>query len=267
MTKLKLVATDMDGTFLNSQSNYGAESFAKVHQLMDQNDVRFVVASGNQYYQLRSFFEEYPETIYVSENGALITYQDEEYWSSSFDEDSYLKVIDLAEQIPDLELVVCGKNSAYVLKSISDELFEDINHYYFKLKRVSDFREVDDEVLKFASNCPDDVTEKLVDELTVGLSGVATPVSSGHGSIDIIKPGVNKATGLNKLSDILHIKPEEMCAFGDGGNDIEMLDYVGDGVAMNNATDDVKEIADHVTKSNDNNGVINYVQRLLNKEG
>lgn len=263
MEKLKLIATDMDGTFLNSQGQYDTELFSQVHQLLDQNNIKFVVASGNQYYQLRSFFEKYPETIYISENGALITYQGKEYWSSSFSHEKYLDVIDITAQIPDLELVVCGKKSAYVLNTISDELFEDIHRYYFKLEKVDSFRDIDDEILKFASSCPDDVTDKIVVELMVSLDGIATPVSSGHGSIDIIKPGVNKATGLDKLGQIIDIDPEEMCAFGDGGNDIEMLKYVGDGVAMGNATDDVTSISNHQTDDNNNNGVMNYIRKVL----
>lgn len=263
MTHLKLIATDMDGTFLNSRGKYDTELFSEVHQLMDINNIKFVVASGNQYYQLRSFFEKYPETIYISENGALIMYQDKEYWSSSFSYNNYLNVVEIAKQIPDLELVACGKESAYVLDTISDELFEDIHQYYFKLKKVAHFEDVDDEILKFASSCPDEVTDKLVVELMVALDGIAIPVSSGHGSIDIIKPGINKATGLSKLSQLLDIKPEVMCAFGDGGNDIEMLKYVGDGVAMGNATKNVIYSANHQTDDNDNNGVMNYIRKVL----
>ncbi|WP_125565422.1 Cof-type HAD-IIB family hydrolase [Companilactobacillus insicii] len=263
MSKIKLIATDMDGTFLNSQNSYDFESFEEVHKLIDANDIKFVVASGNQYFQLRSFFEKYPETIYVSENGALIMFNGTEYWSSSFTPINYMKVVDIASQIPNLQLVACGKKSAYVLDTISDELFKDINKYYFRLKKVTSFKDVDDEILKFASNCPNEVTDKLVIELMVSLDGIAIPVSSGHGSIDIIKPGVNKATGLKKLSELLNISPEEMCAFGDGGNDIEMLEYVGDGVAMGNATDEVKSAASHVTNSNNQNGVVDYIRKMI----
>ena len=56
-SKPRLVATDMDGTFLNQFGEYDRERFARVLSAMAESDTRFVVASGNQYYQLRTFFE------------------------------------------------------------------------------------------------------------------------------------------------------------------------------------------------------------------
>ncbi|APX73233.1 Cof-type HAD-IIB family hydrolase [Companilactobacillus allii] len=266
MTELKLVATDMDGTFLNDHGTYDESAFKEVYQLMEQRNIQFVVASGNQYYQLQSFFTEYPKTIFVSENGALIAGEDKEYWTSHFDCEAYLKVIEVTSQIKDLDMVACGKKSAYVLSNVSDEWFNQVNHYYTHLKRIDKFENVEDEILKFASNCPDDATNNLVSELTEKLQGIGTPVSGGNGSIDIIQPGMNKAAGLSKLGKELNIKPEEMCAFGDGGNDIEMLQYVGNGIAMENASQLVKNIADTGTESNNNQGVISYLKNILENE-
>ncbi|WP_125764692.1 Cof-type HAD-IIB family hydrolase [Companilactobacillus hulinensis] len=267
MSRLKLVAVDMDGTFLNDHGKYDTEAFREVHQLMDKKNIQFVVASGNQYYQLKSFFEDYPETIFVSENGAMIADNNKEYWSASFNREDYLKVIEITSQIPDLDMVSCGKTSAYVLSNVSDAWFKQVNNYYTHLQRIDKFENVDDEILKFASNCPDNATDGLVQELTDKLKGIGTPVSGGNGSIDIIQPGMNKAAGLSKLGKELDIKPEEMCAFGDGGNDIEMLQYVGDGVAMANAPQLVKNIADNGTGSNNEQGVISYLKNILENEG
>ena len=58
------------------------------------------------------------------------------------------------------------------------------------------------------------------------------------------------------------IAPEEIIAFGDGGNDIEMLRYAGIGVAMGNAADEVKQIADYVTTGVDNNGIAQALQHF-----
>ena len=61
----------------------------------------------------------------------------------------------------------------------------------------------------------------------------------------------------------LHIRPEEVIAFGDAENDISMLEYAGIGVAMGNATEKVKEIADEVTDTNDNDGIAKSLYRHL----
>ena len=55
---IKLIAVDMDGTFLDSRKKFNKERFAALYKRMLEKDIRFVVASGNQYYQLRSFFPE-----------------------------------------------------------------------------------------------------------------------------------------------------------------------------------------------------------------
>jgi|GEM_PF-2540102 len=67
----RLVATDMDGTFLDDQGDYDRVRFARLLRTMREAGCRFVIASGNQYYQLRSFFEDDWELTYVAENGAL----------------------------------------------------------------------------------------------------------------------------------------------------------------------------------------------------
>lgn len=70
---IKLIAVDMDGTFLDSQMNYQRSIFRKIYQYLKRNEIHFVVASGNQYYQLKSFFDDFQDELtYISENGALI---------------------------------------------------------------------------------------------------------------------------------------------------------------------------------------------------
>ncbi|MDE6183100.1 MAG: Cof-type HAD-IIB family hydrolase, partial [Rikenellaceae bacterium] len=74
---------------------------------------------------------------------------------------------------------------------------------------------------------------------------------------DIIPQGSNKGVGLEKMLAHFGLKKEECMAFGDGGNDIEMLRYAGIGVAMGNASDNVKASADYVTSTVDDDGIRN----------
>ena len=91
------------------------------------------------------------------------------------------------------------------------------------------------------------------------------PVSSGHGDIDLIIPGVHKANGLAKLGKEWGIEPAEIAAFGDSGNDIEMLKYAGFSYAMENAQEKVKEAAEEIIRSNNQEGVLEVIEQLLNK--
>ena len=70
---IKLIAVDMDGTFLSDQKTYNRERFMAQYQQMKAQGIRFVVASGNQYYQLISFFPEIANEIaFVAENGGWV---------------------------------------------------------------------------------------------------------------------------------------------------------------------------------------------------
>ena len=80
---------------------------------------------------------------------------------------------------------------------------------------------------------------------------------------DCIARGTNKASGIDHVCRHYGFQPSETMAFGDGGNDIEMLRHAGIGVAMGNASDEVKAAADYVTESVDDDGVAKALQRLL----
>ena len=74
---------------------------------------------------------------------------------------------------------------------------------------------------------------------------------------------MNKAFGLEKLAAALNIEPCEIAAIGDAANDIEMLEYAGLAIAMGNASKEVKAIADIVTDTNEFNGVIKAIDKLI----
>ena len=77
---------------------------------------------------------------------------------------------------------------------------------------------------------------------------------------DIIPKDGGKNKGIDAIINHFGIKLEETMAFGDGGNDIDMLKHAGIGIAMENARDDVKEIADFITTSVDDDGVTNALK-------
>ncbi|VTS34955.1 haloacid dehalogenase-like hydrolase [Streptococcus dysgalactiae subsp. equisimilis] len=76
---IKLIATDMDGTFLRDDKSYDIARFERILQRLKQHDIRFVVASGNQYRLLTSKFpKDYQDLTFISENGAHIVSQEQD---------------------------------------------------------------------------------------------------------------------------------------------------------------------------------------------
>ncbi len=82
---------------------------------------------------------------------------------------------------------------------------------------------------------------------------------------DINVKGLDKVLGIKKILDIYNIGPDDIIAFGDGSNDIGMLEFAGRGIAMGTATDEVKSVADYITSSACDNGVSNWLSSFLNR--
>lgn len=261
---IKLVAVDMDGTFLNSQQDYDRARFAKIHARMAEQGIRFVVASGNQYYQLRSFFTDYPDTIYVAENGAYIRDQETTYAVHTFTPEVTAAITQYLSADPVLAAIACGVKTAHIRSSEDPAFINDMHRYYHRLQLQDTLEAPDDQIMKFATKMPPARTQEYLDKYNEAFAGIAVPTSSGHGDIDIIQPGRHKAAGLAELGAALDISLGEMAAFGDGGNDLEMLQEVGLGVAMKNADPDVLAVADAVTPvDNDESGVCAFLEDYL----
>lgn len=91
---IKVIATDLDGTFYHRDLSYDKVRFLRLYEEMKKQGIHFVVASGNQYFQLVSFFEEMKNEItFVSENGAYIVDQGKEMFSVSIAKDTYDHIV------------------------------------------------------------------------------------------------------------------------------------------------------------------------------
>lgn len=104
----------------------------------------------------------------------------------------------------------------------------------------------------------EEITEKFQSKFNVISSTVP---SFGKNSGELSIPGIHKATAIEKLLHHLHINKEDTFGYGDGLNDIEMLEYVQYGIAMGNAKEAVKKIADDITESHNDHGIYNSFKK------
>ncbi|GAB4574604.1 MAG: Cof-type HAD-IIB family hydrolase [Anaerolineae bacterium] len=104
-------------------------------------------------------------------------------------------------------------------------------------------------------------------ELAALLGKRAVLVQSMPQLLEILPPGASKGDGLRRLLAMLDISPDQVLALGDAENDLEMLTIAGIGVAMGNASPDLKAAADYVTASNDKDGVALAVERFVLQAG
>ena len=263
--EIKMAAVDIDGTFMRNDYTYDIPRFQKILARMTSAGCRFVIASGNQYYQLRDLFPEcHEELAFVAENGAYVKDRNDLIFSADIPKSIVWEVIDVCREYPEIKMVLCGADSAYCQRGTVSQDFYDLTAiYYHHLKWVDDFKEVDDQILKFAPTVPEEKTYDYYDMFRETLKGKIEPTTSGHGSVDLILPGCHKASGLDRLAKRWGITPDQCAAFGDSGNDIEMLKYCGYSYAMANANPETKKAALFTCPSNEEDGVLAALEELF----
>ena len=263
---IKLIATDMDGTFLNSKKQFDL-SFIKTFEKMKKNNIHFVIASGNQYHRLfQKFLPISTEMIFIAENGSYIADGTKELYSNTIQLDSLKQIVSLFENKKEIFIILCGKKAAYVMNVNKD--YEDIvKTYYCSYRFVESFDEVYaiDQIMKVAVYDPkEDITiylnqikDKLPEEIKV--------VTSGNMWMDIQNKSINKGIAIKKIQELYQINEDECMAFGDQMNDYELLKSVKYAYAMENAVQPIKDIAYAICEDNEHQGVIKTIDRYLEK--
>ncbi|OON40383.1 sugar-phosphatase [Izhakiella australiensis] len=261
---VKLIAVDMDGTFLRDNKTYDTERFARQYAQMQEQGIRFVVASGNQYYQLRSFFPDiHAEIAFVAENGACVVDRQQPLFVAELGRQEWEKCLAVLDRYDFIKTIICGFQSAYIRRPLNEGFFNSMSRFYHRLQVIDNLSEIKDTVFKFALNIDDDRFDSFMLHISEEMDGMLTPVSSGHGSADMIIPGIHKANGLRILQQQWGIADDEMVAFGDGGNDHEMLDKVGRGFVMANAADNMRRPGRLDAGHNNQDGVLEMIDNIL----
>lgn len=150
---------------------------------MKAKGIRFVSISGNQYYQLRSFFPDIAhEMTFVGENGAYVVENSRVLKSHCLPLDTVSLVLNhLREAGLDHELVLCGERSAYICESVSQEAKDYFSFHNHRLEMLDSVNPLpDDGFMKFSFNTPNEHTLAIVDQLNSYLGHHVQAVSSGH---------------------------------------------------------------------------------------
>lgn len=261
---VNVIVTDMDGTFLDDAKKYDRTRFMAQYQELKKRNIEFVVASGNQYFQLISFFPELQDEIsFVAENGALVVEHGRQLFHGEFTRHESQCVIGELLKDTQLNFVACGLQSAYVSESAPAAFVALMSKHYHRLKPVKDYHDIDDVLFKFSLNLPDEQIPSVVETLHTSLDGIMKPVTSGFGFIDLIIPGLHKANGISRLLKRWDRSPKEVVAIGDSGNDAEMLKMAGYSFAMANAADSIKALSRFRTDDNNHQGALNVIQAVL----
>jgi FMN hydrolase / 5-amino-6-(5-phospho-D-ribitylamino)uracil phosphatase len=253
----------MDGTFLRKDHTFNKAMFTEVMRLCEKQGKNFVVASGNQWRQIRSFFEGVEDKIsIVGENGAVILHHNQIIDSIHFEPTLCQAVLDELKIINPIYLC-SGVNYSYVLNHYPQSLKDLIALYARNITYVDEYRVGDDPILKIGIMCEKDQTHSIIDHIQSKFGDVEVH-SSGLGSIDINPKGVNKGEGLQRLLKVMNQSLEECMAFGDGGNDVSMLKIVKEPKVMANAPQWMYQLGE-VVPSNEEQGALTTILKELQR--
>ncbi|QEK11864.1 HAD family phosphatase [Crassaminicella thermophila] len=269
----KLVVSDMDGTLLNSNNTVSENNKKALKELLEKN-IHVAIATGRIYTSAK-VYAKYLDIVtpVIACNGAIVRdlKDDKIIYESHIQKEDALKVLDVARKYNVYfhfytadtfyteRLAYSSLKYSEWNKTLKEEDQIDIRLIKDSYKQI----EVSDEKIYKIQMISDD--QKLLNRVREELEKMGTLeiCKSWHNNIEIMNKGVSKANAIDHLAKSLKVKKEEIVCFGDNENDISMLTYAGLGIAMGNAEDFVKERADYITDTNDEDGVANALRKFV----
>lgn len=261
---IKLIATDIDGTLLEDGTLDLNPEYYDVIRELRRRGVLFVAASGRQRSSIEKVFTPVlDDIIFISENGTCIHSKDYQY-VDQIQPEVVRAFVEEARSYPGCEVGVNKDNMGYYENhGIYNHL---VNDYGYFGKLVDDVSEYADGVCKISIFHHHDAEKAVGKEFLKRWNRIMHVTISGKMWVDCSNPDVTKGSALKHFQDEYGITPDETLAFGDNINDIEMLQQAHHSFAVANARDEVKEVANFMTASNKEDGVLQVLKAVIRGE-
>ena len=269
----KLVAIDLDGTLLNSQEVISEENKIALKMVADIG-IKVVICSGRVYSRASIIAGRLGlDGPLITCNGAVVKDMKTEQilYSEYLGNEDCFRIIDL-----------CHEKNLYFHVYVGDTMFTERIAYasrnlWESNKNVPEEEQVD---VKLVSNIKDmlgkiptpatkfviidEDLDALFDARNILSEIDSIEITSSHfDNFEVMSKGVNKGKALKFIAENFDINREEIIAIGDNENDYSMIKFAGLGIAMGNAENSVKEIADYITLTNDQNGVAIALHKFI----
>lgn len=273
----KVIFIDLDGTLLNDKKEISDENIRQLNRAYNEKGIKTIITSGRQAGYIKKIYEKYDchfGDFIICANGAIIkNVKTDEYLNEEY--------FDLYDVIF-LRNIYLNSNLEYFL------VYTETNSY---IEKRSDMKTQDEIVINnitdFLANNNLQPTlcifggdikelESASEQMKTNTHILSTPISNyyttinneivHHNYFDIVKAGCNKQEAIKKVLKAFNIKNDEMIVIGDGGNDVPMFECGGYKIAMGNADHIIKEKADFITDTNNNDGVAKAIKKIIFNE-
>ncbi|TLG80692.1 Cof-type HAD-IIB family hydrolase [Vagococcus zengguangii] len=252
----KLIAFDIDGTILDSNKRPLDSTLAALKELRAKGHM-LTIATGRSYLFAKEVIDELGFDHYILCNGAGAFVENQQVYKNILNPSELKRFIALTK---DMNIDTAALNLNEIKRNtnfkpdIMDEAMQSFGQQIPEYDE--DFYHKNDiyQVLAYFDHSLDGHFEADFPEFRF--------VRWHPNSVDVIPHNGSKAATIMHVAEQFGFKKEDTIAFGDGLNDLEMLQTVGTGVAMGNAEDSIKEIAALVTDTNDNDGIAKALKQL-----
>ncbi|HCQ5549180.1 TPA: HAD family phosphatase [Clostridioides difficile] len=262
----KLIVTDMDGTLLGNNHKVTDENKTALQKVI-KNGINVTLATGRAFDSAKCNVDFLKEDMpIIACNGSLIREQNGNIiYSNKIDTTTCLNILDVLDKY-DI-YYQCNSIDSMLSKKIEgreDRLSVFLGSETEVIIR-DDLREeiFKKDILKFV--IIEEKNPSILDEIRKELRKVQgiKITSSWPNNIEVMNEGVDKGNAVKILAEKMNIDREDIIAFGDNYNDIEMIKFAGLGVAMGNAEELIKQEADYVTDTNQDSGVAKAIYKFL----
>lgn len=262
---IKLIAFDLDGTLLNSEHQLDRETIETIKKVQSKG-IMTLTATGRMFCSALPYIKQLDiREAVINYNGALVVDPVKE--KTIFHDPIPLKT---AQEIANF----AKTEGHYLQVYLDDRLFiekrqEETSIYEktagIKAEVVGDLNEFIKKPptkMVIIENDPE-LHEEIYNKLTEDFADTLEITSSIKNFIEITAREISKAAALKKIADNLSVDKEEIMAFGDGLNDLKMLQWVGHGVAMENGHPNLKEVTKNTAARNTELGVAEYLKEYF----
>ena len=273
MPDIRLITLDLDGTLLNSKKELSPENAAALQWAADQG-IEIVPTTGRFYGGMPEVIRNLPYLHYaITINGAQVydVRNDVGIANAEIPVERAVELMGWLDQFPVIYDCFMD-NWGWMTRSLQEKADEFApNEHYAKM--LKELRTPVDELKAFLTERGHDIQKsqffakemdlraKLMEEIPQRFPGLIVS-SAVVNNVEINDQNAHKGNAIRQLAQHLGLDMSQVLAFGDGSNDITMLQEAGIGVCMENGLDSVKAVADYITDSCDEDGVAKAIYRF-----
>lgn len=252
--KIKVIFFDIDDTLRNSKTGFIPSTIPTVFQQLRDRGILTGIATGRGIFGVVPEIKALKPDFFVTLNGAYI--EDKKgsvLYSHKIARDKVEEYIAWTKEVG-IDYGLVGSHEAKLSRR-TEMISQAIDPIYPDLEVDPDFYQKEDIYQMWTF-------EDQGDDLTLpeSLASTLRMVRWHEHSSDVVSISGSKAAGVAKVVDQLGLKPENVMVFGDGLNDSELFDYAGISVAMGISHDKIKEKADYITKTIEENGIFDALE-------